>query len=393
MKRLISALFCAAVVGASLIAVAPAWAQGVGAGFTYPGKLTEGNATANGVYDFVFRLYDAATGGSVIGSPVTLDNVQVTGGLFTVELNFGNQFSGSARWVGISVRPGASTGVYTQLSPRQELTPTPYAISADHLQLPFYGVGENAGGLLDSGLLTIVQTGSAHAIKGMTQGNAAAVNGEAQDAGTGVQGTSANGVGVRGTSHTDTAGWFEITNPANDSIALFGRSAGAGYSIYAQNLGTGKALGALQSGQSGEAGYFRVTGFGNQSAAVRAETSNAGAAVYARSQSGPALQINRGHIKVDGAGLNTPTPAFIHSVTSSNRTGKHNGITVIDHPLCNGDPDAILIVTPRMTFGEQVPHEPIAVMYGYPAGRWSIFNMDDDDLRVGLKYNILVIKP
>lgn len=392
MKRLTSALFCAAVLGACLTG-APAHAQSVGTGFTYQGKLTDGDAPATGVYDFVFRLYDAASGGSVVGPAVTLDNVQVTGGLFTVELNFGNQFNGSARWVEVSVRPGASTGVYTTLSTRQKLTPAPYAISAGNLQLPFYGVGNTTGGLLDSGLFTVAQLGPAPAIKGSTQGAGAAVKGEATAAGAGVFGDSTDGIGVRGSSHTGTAGWFEITNQANGNTALFGRTAGAGYAIYAQSTGVGKALGAIQNGASGEAGHFRVTGFGNQSAAVRAETDNAGAAVYAKSQYGPALQINRGYIKIDGAGLNTSTPAFIHEVTSSNRVGQYNGITVIDHPLCNNDPNAILIVTPRLTFGEQVPREPIGVMYGYPAGRWAIYTLEDDTQNVGWKYNVLVIKP
>ena len=53
---------------------------------------------------------------------------------FTVELDFGsNIFTGYARWLQIGVRPGElqDPNEYTPLSPRQELTPTPYAIYAD----------------------------------------------------------------------------------------------------------------------------------------------------------------------------------------------------------------------------------------------------------------------
>jgi hypothetical protein len=372
---------------AAFIACSAAQAQSpVGNGFTYQGKLTDGGAPATGQYDFTFRLYNASDAVSSIGNPVNLENVQVTGGLFTVELNFGNQFGGEARWIGVFVRPGASSGSFTTLMPRQEMTPTPYAISADSIQLPFSGAGaSNAGGLFDPGLFNIVQTGSGHTIKGTTQGDGAAIRGEASGPG--------DGIGVLGTSRNDTAGWFEISNEANASAALFARTAGPGYSMYAQNIGAGKALGALQSGSTGEAALCRITGFGNQSAAVRAETDNSGAALYAKSQFGPALQINHGYIKVDGAGQGTTTPVFIHQVHSGNRVGENQSISVIDHPLCNNDPNAILIITPSVQFGDQIPREPVGVLYGFVAGRWSIYNMEEEQLNSGLRFNVLVIKP
>jgi len=49
-------------------------------------------------------LYDAASGGTRHGLPVGATAVGVTNGLFTVTLDFGNQFSGSALWLDISVR-------------------------------------------------------------------------------------------------------------------------------------------------------------------------------------------------------------------------------------------------------------------------------------------------
>jgi hypothetical protein len=52
-------------------------------------------------------------------------------GYFTVELDFkdANAFNGEARWLQIGVRPGGSTGGFTTLSPRQEVTPAPYALA------------------------------------------------------------------------------------------------------------------------------------------------------------------------------------------------------------------------------------------------------------------------
>ena len=126
----------------------------VGNAFTYQGKLTEGGAPANGQYDLTFRLYTAPNALFAIGNPVALENVPVTGGLFTVPLDFGSQFNGDARWLGVFVRPGASTGSFTALSPRQEITPAPYAIAANHLNLPLIQTGASDPNIFfDSGLL------------------------------------------------------------------------------------------------------------------------------------------------------------------------------------------------------------------------------------------------
>ncbi len=105
-------------------------AQGpIGTAFTYQGRLTDGGAPANGVYDFSFNLYNVPSGGSAIAAPNGKNDVSVTNGLFTVTLDFGTSaFTDQARYLDISVRPGASTGGYTTLSPRQSLTPTPNAL-------------------------------------------------------------------------------------------------------------------------------------------------------------------------------------------------------------------------------------------------------------------------
>jgi hypothetical protein len=109
-------------------------ASGQTTSFTYQGRLSDGSTPAGGVYDMKFRLYDS--GGNAQGSPdtVTLDNpgVQVTNGVFTVQLDFGaSAFDGSARFLEISVRPHSAdpgSPAYTTLSPRQQFTSTPYAI-------------------------------------------------------------------------------------------------------------------------------------------------------------------------------------------------------------------------------------------------------------------------
>lgn len=101
----------------------------IGTAFTYQGRLSDNGVTANGPYDFEFQLYDALSGGVQIGSTLSRGDVQVTNGLFTVTLDFGaSAFNGGTRYLSIGVRPGASTGAYTTLTPRQAILPSPYAV-------------------------------------------------------------------------------------------------------------------------------------------------------------------------------------------------------------------------------------------------------------------------
>jgi len=120
----------------------------VGTGFSYQGYLTSGSAPANGSYDFQFRLYDAVSVGIQVGITVTLGDVPVDNGLFTVELDFGvGAFGGGGRWLEIAVRPGSSSGAYVLLSPRQKLAPAPYAQAMPNVYtdegVNFVGIGRN----------------------------------------------------------------------------------------------------------------------------------------------------------------------------------------------------------------------------------------------------------
>lgn len=101
----------------------------MGTVFTYQGRLIDANAAADGDYDFKFKLFNADSGGSQVGSDVSKDDVKVMDGYFTVELDFGNVFTAEARWLEIGVREGTSNGTFTTLIPRQKVTPAPYAIN------------------------------------------------------------------------------------------------------------------------------------------------------------------------------------------------------------------------------------------------------------------------
>ena len=120
----------------------------VGTAFTYQGQLIFNGSRANGQYDFEFQLHDDATTGIQVGSTLTFGDVPVSEGLFTVALDFGaGAFGGGARWLEIHVRDGGSIGSYTVLSPRQQLTPAPYALALPNVHTNegqnFVGIGRD----------------------------------------------------------------------------------------------------------------------------------------------------------------------------------------------------------------------------------------------------------
>ena len=85
---------------------------------------------ANGFFDFDVSLWDAATGGTLIGATNTLSTVMVSNGLFTISPDFGAAaFNGNARWLELDVRTNGG-GSFTVLSPRQPVMPSPYALEA-----------------------------------------------------------------------------------------------------------------------------------------------------------------------------------------------------------------------------------------------------------------------
>ena len=105
----------------------------MGTGFTYQGRLLHENNPTDGPYDFEFELYDIPAGGNQLASTIDINDLDVIDGYFSVELDFNdpNVFNGDACWLDIGVRPGDSNS-FTTLSPRQQLTPTPYAIYAEN---------------------------------------------------------------------------------------------------------------------------------------------------------------------------------------------------------------------------------------------------------------------
>jgi hypothetical protein len=107
-------------------------AEPMGSAFTYQGHLYDQGSPADGLYDFRFKLFDDPCTGSQTGSDVNKPDINVIDAYFAVELDFGSVFDGNERWLEIGVRPGDLDDPceYIVLSPRQKLTPTPYALYA-----------------------------------------------------------------------------------------------------------------------------------------------------------------------------------------------------------------------------------------------------------------------
>jgi len=117
-----------AVILALCVGLVSARAQGTA--FTYQGRLTDNGSAANGNYDLRFTIYDSVTSGTVIAGPITNSLTSLDNGLFNVTLDFGaNVFDGSARWLEIAVQTNGAFP-FTPLTPRQPVTPTPYALFA-----------------------------------------------------------------------------------------------------------------------------------------------------------------------------------------------------------------------------------------------------------------------
>jgi hypothetical protein len=112
------------------MAAGPVNAQALTPAFIYQGELRLASGPATASFDMQFRLFSAATDGAQIGATVTATNVAVSGGLFSVPLDFGvAQFAGERQWLEIAIRP-AGSGSYETLSPRTEVTAAPYAWGA-----------------------------------------------------------------------------------------------------------------------------------------------------------------------------------------------------------------------------------------------------------------------
>jgi hypothetical protein len=188
-------VFCIYTAILSLFAVHPSSLSAQGTAFTYQGRLNASGSPASGTYNLVFSLFTTNTAGVAVAGPVTNSAVFVTNGLFTTAIDFGSApWNGETNWLQIEVESNTTTP-FSTLSPRQQLTPTPYAIFAESISgLVVQGDTNGSPNLIGGSSLNYVSSGTIGATIG--GGGAANFMGvAASNSVTGDFGTVGGGVG------------------------------------------------------------------------------------------------------------------------------------------------------------------------------------------------------
>ncbi|RLC85080.1 MAG: hypothetical protein DRI79_11870 [Chloroflexi bacterium] len=204
--------------------------------FSYQGVLKEGGQPVTGSRDMVFRLYSDSGCSTQVGSDIVKNGVQVTDGLFSVELEVEQSiFNGQALWLEVEVG-GTKIGC-------QEILPVPYAMG---LVLPYTGVGstqalsdlfylQNTGGGRVLHTVAISDT----AVWGETTSGWAGVDGRGGT--NGVYGFSSTGRGVYGRSDSGSGVYGYAAADSGINYGVEGESNSAsGYGVYGHSVsGTG----------------------------------------------------------------------------------------------------------------------------------------------------------
>jgi hypothetical protein len=312
--------------------------------FTYQGQLKRDGGLFSGVCNFQFDLWDADADGNQQGDSQDISAVTVTDGLFAVQLDFGNQFTGDERWLEVQVQCEGDEEA-TTLAPRVLLTASPYAIGL----MPG---GEVKGDLAGTwGIVRAINTGEGTAItavavpssgttygiignafspggtavSGYTENGGTAVRGLANDTGIGVFGESMLYEGVRGVAHDINHGAVVGVHEGG-GFGVFGLSAtGAGVvgdstswvGVYGESDTAFGVQGKSESG-AGTVGvstaWIGVYGESAQYEGVRGVSKNrdhggvvgvneaGGTGVYGRSIGGGFAMVADGKLSITGGG-------------------------------------------------------------------------------------------
>ena len=284
--------------------------------FTYQGRLLSGGVPANGGHDFEFRLFADASGDTQVGPSIPLSAVNVNNGVFSVRLDFGNQFPGANRFLEIRVRVTADQ-FFTVLAPRQAITSAPYAIKSLNSEnannsdnsatatnaLQLNGLPANQYALTDDARLSDARNplpNSANYIQNSTSPQAASnfnVSGRGTVGGT-LSGNivdTATQFNIRGTRILGVAGEFStfagftagMSNTFGDANSFFGAGAGSsntegwGNSFFGKDAGAynttagnnsffGQAAGLLNTNGGGNSFFGESAGFSNTTGSVNA---------------------------------------------------------------------------------------------------------------------------
>ena len=266
--------------------------------FAYQGKLDFDGVPANGQFDFQFKLFDSLSAGAQQGATAEQLSVEVSNGDYKVNLDFGAAvFNGADRFIEVSFRPTGSSA-YATLTPRQQITSSPYAIrslvatTADGLSITCAScvtssqiqnvqgsqvTGNLAGSQINGAIpVASVPAGSPNYIQNTTSQQPASnfnISGNGAAAGT----LSANVVNA--TTQYNLGGLRVLSNAGLNNLfaginAGNANTSGIHNSLFGAGAGQSNTAGQFNSFFGSNAGFSNTTGQGNSFFGVAAGRSN-----------------------------------------------------------------------------------------------------------------------
>ena len=391
------------------IAGAAVSAASVTDSINYQGRLTDRSGSPlTGTYGITFRLYDVSTGGTALDKDA--HNVDVADGLFNTGIDFDQScFDGSELWLGVAV------GTDSEMTPRQELRPVPYALSlvpgaeiissrypALHVESTHtYGIGVYGKGGEYGGYFTTNQGGTS----GFPPVHNAAVNAATTyDYSDGVyahtSGDKSHGVyaettgdysfGVRVETTGDNGGGVYAETTGDDSWGVRAYTKGdKSHGVYAKTTGDrSSGVRAYTKGDDSDGVYAKTTG--DDSRAVYACSDN-GIGVSGKGKYGGYFTTNQGGTSGDhNAGVNVTTTYRKSDGVRAYTSGQSSHGVCVD--TSGGGSDGVRVeTTGDYSFGVRVEttgddsHGVLAVtsgensdgVHGYSEKRFGVYGVSD----------------
>jgi len=200
-----------------------------------------------------------------------------------------------------------------------------------------------------------------------------------------------NAVVTGGCLNSATTNYSTVSGGFYNGVLGFASTVPGGFNNYAFG---DYSLAAGTKAVAGHPGAFvwadsTSTGFNSTTSNQFAVYSTGGVLFYPGTNN---LELGSGGLKITGAGINTGTAAFTQLTSAANVVGDN---TIINNPLCNNDPNAILIITHNYNPGgapvNTLYTKPVGVFYSN--GKWRIYNEDLSNMSTNVAFNVLVIKP
>jgi hypothetical protein len=305
-----------------------------GTAFTYQGRLQNNGAPANGSYDLKLSLFSTNQSGVPFGPTITNAAVPVTNGLFTATLDFGGGiFNGTNLWLDISVRTNGN-GTFTELAPRQPITPAPYAITAENLA----GVLQNnliQGGTalatIGGGSNNVIQTGASYSVISAGHDNliangavSAAIGGGSYNFASGGDATIGGGYENTASNLFATVGGGSVNNSGGQSATVAGGEGNVANGDWSTVAGGYNNIASGSEATVGGGSFNLASGADSFAAGFEARATNAGAFVWADSQSATfsSTASNQFLIRAaGGVGINMNNPNGASLYVQGNRNG------------------------------------------------------------------------